>query len=296
MSTVLTAHQTWATSQFSVSGASGLYDRARPSYPTEATSLILSRLPPSAVVVELGAGTGLFTRGLLAASSELPEEKRIKTLTAVEPSEGMREGFEKALVEKGLREGGKEGGRVGGTEVTVVDGTFEKVPVEEGSVDMVVIAQAFHWTGHDGSAAVKEIARVLKPGGIWAKIWNLEDRDTKWVAELRDVYEEFENDTPQYRHGYWKSIWSLPYFPTLFSSPEEHHVFQRSLPSTANGVVDRVFSKSYITALSEEQRKEVERKCREIVKKGDGKKWIEEEKGVFEYPYKTDLFITARKE
>lgn len=52
---------------------------------------------------------------------------------------------------------------------------------------------AFHWTGSDGAAAVDEIARVLKPGGTWAKIWNLEDGDkSEWVRKNRELYEEFE--------------------------------------------------------------------------------------------------------
>ena len=52
--------------------------------------------------------------------------------------------------------------------------------------------QAFHWVGHDGRAAVEEIARVLKPGGVWALIWNLEDRDVPWIAQIREKYEQFE--------------------------------------------------------------------------------------------------------
>ncbi|GAA5820430.1 hypothetical protein JCM11251_005623 [Rhodosporidiobolus azoricus] len=296
------AHQVFATTNFSVSGASGLYDRARPSYPEQAIESILSRLPTpasptdeGALIVELGAGTGLFTRGLLAAllAPSSPYRGRVKKVLAVEPSEGMRVGFEKGLQKEGWVRGDegkgvwkKEGE---GLEVEIVDGTFEKIPVGEGEADL-----AFHWVGHSGGAAVSEIGRVLKPGAAWCKIWNLEDRGTEWVKQLRDKYEKFEEGTPQYRHNYWQHIWDLPSFTSLFSLPEEHQKYYRSLPTTDDLVVDRVFSKSYITALSEEQRSELEKEMREVVKKGEGKEWIDEKEGVFAYPYDTDLFTTIR--
>jgi len=40
---------------------------------------------------------------------------------------------------------------------------------------------------------VREIGRILKPGGAWCLIWNLEDRNVGWVAGLRDAYEQFES-------------------------------------------------------------------------------------------------------
>lgn len=136
---------------------------------------------------------------------------------------------------------------------------------------------------------------MLKPGGAWALIWNLEDRNVEWVAQLRDHFEQFEADTPQYRHGYWKALYQEAEYDQLFTAPE-HTAFRRSLPTNEDLVVDRVFSKSYITALSDEQRKELEIKLRDTVRRGDGKKWIDEKEGVFAYPYETDLFIARRKD
>lgn len=120
-------------------GASGLYDRARPTYPAQAHAQILDLLPPSpkgAHVVELGSGTGLFTRGFLQAVLEREKEegggaagKRVARLTAVEPSEGMREGFAKGLEKEGLAGSG--------IEVDCVDGAFDKVPIGDGEADLV---------------------------------------------------------------------------------------------------------------------------------------------------------------
>ncbi|BGP40108.1 hypothetical protein JCM10449v2_004066 [Rhodotorula kratochvilovae] len=280
-------HQQFANDNFSKSGASGLYDRARPSYPPAAHAQILSLLAPSSnsSVLELGAGTGLFTRGFVRAAQE-QGEGRVGRVRAVEPSKGMREGFDRALKEEGLDKGE--------VEVDCVEGTFEKIPAEDGEADLVVIAQAFHWTGTSQLPAVRDIARVLKPGGAWVLIWNLEDRNVGWVAGLRDAYERFESDTPQYRLGLWKAMYDEQEYHERFTAPS-HDVFRRSLPTTEDLAVQRVFSKSYITALSDEQRAELEVHLRATLRKGEGRKWIDEQEGVFEYPYETDLFIAKRK-
>lgn len=183
-----------------------------------------------------------------------------------------------------------------------------------------MIAQAFHWVGHDGRSAVKEIARVLKPGGVWALIWNLEDGNVPWIAQIREKYERFEQGvslrfrpkdpaghhltgrtcfsdlagTPQYRHGYWRSIYDTPEYTESFAAPEESH-YKRALPTTEDLVVDRVFSKSYITALNDEEREQLGREVREVVRRGEGKKAIQGgPEGAFEYDYKTDLFLAER--
>ena len=59
--------------------------------------------------------------------------------------------------------------------VTAEEGTFNTTNVEDGWADLVVIAQAYHWCP-DYSKAAEEFSRILKPNGIVALIWNLEDR------------------------------------------------------------------------------------------------------------------------
>ena len=59
--------------------------------------------------------------------------------------------------------------------VTAEEGTFNATNVEDGWADLVVIAQAYHWCP-DYSKAAEEFSRILKPNGIVALIWNLEDR------------------------------------------------------------------------------------------------------------------------
>ena len=70
-------------------------------------------------------------------------------------------------------------------DVTAVEGGAEAIPLPDASVDVVTAAQAFHWFDHD--PALREIARVLRPGGRVALIWNVRDESEEWVAELSDA-------------------------------------------------------------------------------------------------------------
>ncbi|CEQ39491.1 SPOSA6832_01033 [Sporobolomyces salmonicolor] len=239
-----------------LTGASGLYDRARPTYPEPALQKILSLLPPSAAVVELGAGTGLFSRGLLNAALAKPGS--VSEWLAVEPSEGMRVGFEKKLPEVAALEGS-------GLQVAIVDGLFDKIPVEDGKADLVSLSS---WPR---SAILRSC---------------LADRTS--ARRLRGL-------RSRYRHGYWKSIFETAFYPGTFEAPVQE-LYHRDLPATEQGVIDRVLSKSFITALSEEEQAKVVKEIEAVLKKGEGMKWINEDEGIFEYPYDTDLYVIRKKE
>ena len=98
------------------------YDAHRPSFPQPAVESLLTNLRVSGVkgacILDLGAGTGKFTE-LLAQRDEGFE------IIAVEPHGGMR----KELERKGLRG------------VKLMEGSAEKMSVETGEVDAVVVAQ-----------------------------------------------------------------------------------------------------------------------------------------------------------
>ena len=67
--------------------------------------------------------------------------------------------------------------------VPVRAGTAEQIPLADGSVDAVLVAQAWHWV--DPSRAVPEVARVLAPGGQLGLVWNIRDEQEDWVARAR---------------------------------------------------------------------------------------------------------------
>jgi SAM-dependent methyltransferase len=139
--------------------AAAAYDRYRPRYPDEALRWALDGLGTPARVVDLGAGTGILTRGVLALGHQV---------VPVEPDAGMRAQLEAAT-----------------PDVTAMAGRAESVPLPDGSADAVLVGQAYHW--FDQVRAHAEVARVLRPGGTFAPIWNVRDDSVDWVAELSRI-------------------------------------------------------------------------------------------------------------
>jgi SAM-dependent methyltransferase len=130
------------------------YDRLRPGPPADALDWLVPADCQSAV--DLGAGTGLFSRALA---------RRVGQVIAVEPDERMR-----AVL--AARSPG----------VLAVAGRGEAIPLPDASADAVFVSSAWHWLDHE--VAVPEIARVLRDGGRLGVIWTGRDRRTDWVAEL----------------------------------------------------------------------------------------------------------------
>jgi ubiquinone/menaquinone biosynthesis C-methylase UbiE len=146
------------------------YDRGRPAYPAEAVAWLAGG--EAKVVLELGAGTGKLTRQLVDQGH---------AVFATEPDEAML-----AV----LRE------RV--PEVSAKVATAEDIPANDRSVDVVVVAQAFHWFDHE--VALAEIARVLKPGGHVALVWNSRDERIPWVRRMGDILGRQDLDTSSAQH------------------------------------------------------------------------------------------------
>lgn len=63
---------------------------------------------------------------------------------------------------------------------------------------------------------------------------------------------------------------------------------------TIEGVVTRSLSKSYVAALPEDERKRVADSVQNVLET-EKKTWVNEEEGVFEYPYETTVVTVHRK-
>ena len=85
-------------------------------------------------------------------------------------------------------------------EVRSVPGSAEEMPLPDASVDAVLAGQAMHW--FDMSRAMPEIARVLRPGGVLAGLWNVDDDRVGWVADLAEMSKRRASITPlRWRDG-----------------------------------------------------------------------------------------------
>src|ERR1700684_1522491 len=108
-------------------GAAAVYEQARPGYPPEAVRWLTEALAlgPGRRVVDLAAGTGKLTRELVPSGAQV---------IAVEPVAGMPRTHARTLA-----------GVAGGPAVSVVAPVAQALPVGDGRLDAVTVAQGFHW-------------------------------------------------------------------------------------------------------------------------------------------------------
>jgi SAM-dependent methyltransferase len=211
------------------------YARGRPEYPVALDQWLRDdlKLDETRTVVDLGAGTGKFTRRLLATGANIiavePVQEMLAQLTQIVPTVAAR------------------------------SGTAENIPVNNGAVDAVVCAQSFHWFAT--KAALKEIHRVLRPGGSLGLIWNVRDESLDWAAAMTAIMAPYEGDSPRYRSGEWRKLFPAEGFGPL----REKHFRNDQTGAPEQVIVDRVLSTSFIAALDRPQQHIVAARLRDLI-------------------------------
>jgi SAM-dependent methyltransferase len=155
------ASDDWMRRASSFGTAAAQYAKHRPGYAEAAIRWCLAPVGDAqpARVVDLGAGTGILTGALARLGADV---------FAVEPDQAMLAELRRQL--PGVR---------------ATEGSAEAIPLPDQSVDAVLCAQALHW--FDLGRALPEIGRVLRPGGVLAGLWNVDDDRVGWVAELAAI-------------------------------------------------------------------------------------------------------------
>jgi SAM-dependent methyltransferase len=242
----------------SFGSAAAAYAEHRPGYPPPAVAWALEPIANRGAprLLDLAAGTGKLTAALLGRGH----------VTAVEPDPAMLDELRARFPGADAREG-----------------SAEAVPLPDGSVDAVLVGQAFHW--FDPDRALDEIARVLRPGGVLAALWNGDDAHVEWVRGFHEA-------------GRWRStvvrapdeVPQLPAHPA-FTGPSEYAAFANRVPTTIDGLVATLRTHSWALTAEPVEREAALARVRAYLGARP-----ETSAGAFELPLVTDVLRTLRRD
>lgn len=189
------------------------YARYRPGYPPGVMDWLRERcgLGPGKRVADVGAGTGLFTRQLLATGADV---------VGIEPNAAMR-------AQSGL---------------PLRAGTAEATGLPDASCDLVTAAQAYHW--FEPVAARAEWCRILRPEGWAVLLWNWRDTGgTPFAEALEALLERRGADYKKVAIEHWDVARIRSFFA---AAPIEEAEFANEQSFDREGLRGRVLSASYM--------------------------------------------------
>lgn len=212
--------------------AAALYDRVRPGYPAAAVDWALGPLGPGRwQIIDVGAGTGIMTRLLISLGHDA---------IAVEPDDQMRERLAETTAARALA------------------GSAESVPLADASADGAIAAQAYHWFDH--ARAHAELARVIRPGGVFAAVWNIRDEGVGWVTEYSNIV---EGDRGPDGVGADATGRHLDSFGDQFTAVESA-VFRHAVRHTPDSLVSLLKSRSYFLTATPDRQAALENEVRAL--------------------------------
>ena len=232
------------------------YAKYRPSYSSKAVECISEGLrnPNQLIAADIGAGTGI--------SSRLLADRGVKVI-AVEPNAAMRQ----AATPHSL--------------IQFEDGNAENTQLQDNSVDLVTCFQAFHWFNPEPT--LKEFARILKPQGRLAIVWNNRDRQDKFTKEygnLMKIASKAKSKSTS-RKDKIKSLHNTSFFSSV-----SHLVFSHQHTLDRDGLIGRAMSASYVPKtgkinqkLTKKLNKLYDRYC--------------DDDGLVYFKYKTEVYLTS---
>jgi SAM-dependent methyltransferase len=147
------------------------YVKYRPSYPKEIIAFLekIYVLSRDKRIADIGSGTGIFSELFLHSGYNV---------IGIEPNEHMRRSAEIKLANcPGF---------------TSRNHRAEQTGLKSHSVDLITVAQAFHWM--EPVQTKKEFLRILKPEGHIVLAWNLRLNHSAFLQEYQALRQKFAID------------------------------------------------------------------------------------------------------
>ncbi|MBP6117278.1 MAG: class I SAM-dependent methyltransferase [Neisseriaceae bacterium] len=197
------------------------YIKYRPSYPNALMAYLAEEVGvnATAVVADIGSGTGIFTSLLLAQTQQV---------YAIEPNDGMRQAAETLLA--------------GAPNWQSLRGSAEATGLPTASVDVVTMAQAFHWVDRD--RAIPEFQRILKPRGKVVLVWNNRLMDTPFLRTYEALLQAHGTDYTEINHQNLRRA----DLQACFEGPLTKRLFTNQQLFDYAGLKGRAMSSSYVPA------------------------------------------------
>lgn len=230
---------------------SGAYVRGRPGYPSDAVAWMASRLGAGAgPVADVGAGTGALS---------VPLAERVGTVVALEPVKAMIDRCAPHLL--------------------LAQAAAGRLPFRDGALAGITVATAFHWFAT--TEVLDEFHRSLAEDASLILVWNDRDDRVPWVAQHNALVDPYAGDTPRFATMRWRRVVDAhPGFTEC-----DYAEFANPTPMTREGLVDRIFSTSFIAALSERESGQVRARAEALA---------ESLPEFFDYPYLTRVWCYRR--
>ncbi|MCM1115196.1 MAG: class I SAM-dependent methyltransferase [Clostridium sp.] len=201
------------------SGRAEVYTIARPAYPKALIDELYTNygVSSNSVIADIGSGTGKLTKQLLDKGS---------TVYAVEPNEDMRSVAERELSKY--------------SNFISVSGNSENTLLPDYCVDLITVAQAFHW--FDIKKFRLECDRIKKDNSKIILIWNSRDLTSDFNRESYEIYSKY---CPRFKGFHGGTKVDDIRFAEFFNGRYEHIIFDNPLMFTKDMFISRSLSGSY---------------------------------------------------
>lgn len=246
-----------------------LYEKGRPKYTKESVEYLLKQLgalgkdnDKALTILELGAGTGMFTKAMAEALEGFPKIRII----ASDPQPYMYEVLKK---------------KVPGIET--MQFLAEKIPFPDESIDIVIAAQCFHYFANTKSLA--EIHRVLVPRGTFGMIWNSRNQGVDWVIKTQEIIEPYSrrDNNPNNLDNKWMEVIESSQLFEELQKNTTHGFFQEG---NADDMITVIMCISSVNKCSDDEKKDVKSKVMDILENHPDLKGLTR----FKLPYVTPIY------